>query len=92
MNKTELVEILTEQAFVKLTKAQWKGAVDSILLMIEDKVKDGEVVRFRGFGNFRKKLRKGREGVHPRTGKPITVPDMYLIKFKSGGSFKRKVK
>ncbi len=45
-----------------------------------------------GFGSFKRVLRKARNGINPKTKKPIKIPARYVPVFKAGKKFKEAVK
>ena len=90
MNKATLIETLAEKA--NLSKKQVEALMDSLLKTIMDTIKKGGEVTLTGFGNFSARVRKGREGINPRTKETITIPPTKVVKFKAGKVLKDTLK
>ena len=71
MNKTALIDRIAEGT--GLTKVETEVVLDGLFQTIREAVAAGEVVDVRGFGQFKPKHRKAREGRHPKTQAPITI-------------------
>ena len=56
-----------------------------------DELVKGEVVRISNFGVLEAKVHKARSGTNPRTGEPLTIPEMKLIGFKTALTLKAKL-
>lgn len=86
MNKPELMQIIAEK-----TSCDIKD-VDKIIRAFTEAVADtlnkGEKVTISGFGTFEAKQRSSREGVNPRTGSRIVIPDTITAGFKAGKRLK----
>jgi integration host factor subunit beta len=82
MTKAELVARVA--AKMSLTKTQTEGMVDLFLTSIIDALCRGEKVELRGFGSFRIRQRRAREGRNPKTGDPVPIPAKRVPFFKAG--------
>jgi DNA-binding protein HU-beta len=80
MSKTLLVERLADKMG---TKADAERAVDAVTKEIMAMVEDGEQVVLRGFGTFKKSVRKARTGRNIATGEPIEIAESRKMTFKS---------
>lgn len=82
MNKTELIEIISEEAGI--TKQEARKVVESFIYNVTStlRTKDGKVV-LQGFGTFSVIQRAARQGVNPSTGIPIKIPAKKAAKFKA---------
>ncbi len=89
MNKTELTAKLAERT--GLTKAQAADALNGVIEIITDQMKDGDKVTLTGFGTFSVAERAPRTGRNPRTGEEITIPAAKVPKFKAGKTLKDAV-
>ena len=58
---------------------------------ITEALSKGEKVELRGFGSFRVKRRKSRQGRNPKTGASVKVPEKVVPFFKPGKAFKGMV-
>ncbi|MBZ0159643.1 HU family DNA-binding protein [Candidatus Methylomirabilis sp.] len=91
MTKADLVELVAAQ--VCLTKKDTEIVVDTILegiaraLASED---DGKV-ELRGFGSFRTRQRRARQGRNPQSGDPVHVPPKRIPFFKPGKDLRRLI-
>lgn len=86
MNKTQLIQHITEQA--GLTKQQATSALQAFeTAIIDELANDGEVTLI-GFGTFSVKQRAERQGRNPKTGEVITIPAQKVPHFKAGKAFK----
>lgn len=56
--------------------------------VIEDALKHGEEISFRGFGTLGLHYRKPRSTKHPETGEYVDVPGRYLPKFNFGNELR----
>ncbi|MFA6534484.1 MAG: HU family DNA-binding protein [Patescibacteria group bacterium] len=90
MNKAKLIESLADKA--KVSKKQAEDVLDSLVQTIMDEIKAGAEVTLTGFGTFSARVRKGREGINPRTKQNITVPPTKVVKFKAGKVLKDTLK
>lgn len=86
MNKSELIDIVAEQA--DISKSAAGDALDAVLGGITDALKAGDSVTFVGFGTFSVSDRAARDGRNPRTGETIKIKASKLAKFKAGKALK----
>lgn len=89
MNKTELIEVVAQNADLKKKDAE--AAVNAVLAAIEDALVAGEKVQLIGFGTLEVKAKEARTGRNPATGEAIEIPASKQIKFSAGKSLKDKV-
>lgn len=89
MNKAELIEHMASKT--KLTKADCKRALESILDAVEKTLKKGKSVVLTGFGTFTVLKRKARVGINPATRKKMTIPAKKVPKFRPGKELKDSV-
>jgi len=88
MTKAALVELVATR--VHLTKKDTEFVVDSILDSISKALAskgDGKV-ELRGFGSFRIRKRRARQGRNPQSGEPVQVPPKRVPFFKPGKELK----
>ncbi|KKC98340.1 DNA-binding protein HU-alpha [Photobacterium sp. WH77] len=90
MNKTQLIDLIAEQA--DLTKAQAKDALESTLSGITEALKSGDQVQLIGFGTFKVNHRAARTGRNPQTGKEIQIAAANVPAFVAGKALKDSVK
>ena len=87
MNKTELIEKVTEES--EITKSAATLAVNAVFNNIASALgEDTDKVAIAGFGTFARSLRKARKGVNPQTGKTIEIAATNVVRFKPAKKFK----
>lgn len=90
MNKTELVNIVAENA--EMTKKDAAVAVEAVFEAITEALKQGDKVQLIGFGTFEVRHRAERTGLNPKTKEPITIAATNVPAFKAGKALKDVVK
>lgn len=90
MNRTELIDLVAEQA--ELTKAAASRALDAMLEGIADSLGKGDPVVLVNFGTFVVRQRAAREGRNPQTGEKIKIKAAKAVGFKAGKALKEAVK
>lgn len=86
MNKSEFVNAVAEAA--DLTKADTAKALDGIIQVIRNTLKDGDDVALVGFGTFTVRKRAARTGRNPQTGATIKIKASKVPAFKAGKALK----
>lgn len=76
---------LTDNVAAKLgtTKVAARAAVDAVLDGISELTDQGDTVAIRGFGTFKTKTSKAREGRNPQTGAAIQIEAKTKLTFKA---------
>lgn len=96
MNKTELVNTITEHLATEAAKPVAKSDVarvlNAALEAITLAVAAGDEVQVQGFGTWKRSLVKGGTGRNPSTGEPIKFGDTWTVRFSAGAGFKGAVK
>ena len=82
MTKADLVEHVAEAA--GLSKAEAEEVVNTVLDSIVQALETGDKVELRGFGSFRLRMRRPRQGRNPKTGTTVQVPGKAVPYFKPG--------
>jgi integration host factor subunit beta len=82
MTKADLVEKVAEAA--SLSKTEAEAVVKTVLDSVVDALRSGEKVELRGFGSFRLRQRRPRQGRNPKTGTRVEVPGKSVPYFKPG--------
>lgn len=90
MTKAELIERVSEQ-YTTLTKRQTEILVNTIFDSIKEALAKGDKIEIRGFGSFRLRQRRMREGRNPKTGTLVNVPSKRVPFFKAGKELKELV-
>lgn len=89
-NKMDLIEKVAST--IGSTKADAERAVEAVISMITEKLKNGEEVSVAGLGIFEAKTRAGRTGRNPRTGETIQIKSMKVPKFRASKTLKDAIK
>ncbi len=90
MTKAELIELLVER-LERLTKKEAELIVNTVLKSISDSLAGGDKVELRGFGSFKVKERRSREGRNPKTGTKVQVDEKKVPYFKAGKELRERV-
>lgn len=89
MNKSELIEIISEKT--KTTKKRAEDVVNLIFDSMTDALVKGERIEIRGFGSFVNRHYGSYTGRNPRTSESIEVKPKKLPFFKVGKELKERV-
>ncbi len=89
-NKTDLIDRVHQT--ISCTKADAERAVEAVIAMITESLKEGKEVSVAGLGIFEAKTRAGRTGRNPRTGETIQIKSMRVPKFRASKTLKDAVK
>jgi integration host factor subunit beta len=89
MNKSDLIENLSNEAGLTLKKAD--KLVSRVFSEMGDALAKGERVEIRGFGSFRIRHYDGYVGRNPKTSKTLEVKPKNLPFFKSGLELKKRL-
>jgi DNA-binding protein HU-beta len=90
VNKAELISAIAEKS--ELTKKDSEKALNAMLDSVIAALNKGDKVQIIGFGTFEAKKRNAREGINPRTGKPISIAAATVPSFKAGKALKDAIK
>jgi integration host factor subunit beta len=90
MTKEKLVKKLADKV-TGITKKEIEIIVDTFFDSIKDALASNNKVEVRGFGCFKMRLRKEREGRNPKTGAPVFIPAKLVPFFKAGKELKEMV-
>ena len=82
MTKADLVMEVAKQT--SLTKKESETVIKTIFDSISEALGEGDKVELRGFGSFRVRDRKSRQGRNPKTGDTVNVPAKKVPFFKAG--------
>lgn len=91
MTKADLVELVAAKVY--LTKKDTEVVVDTILDSITKALasaNDGKV-ELRGFGSFRTRQRRARQGRNPQSGQAVHVPAKRIPFFKPGKELRQLI-
>ncbi len=90
MTKAELVDKIAEKK-PGLTRRQVEVVVNTVLDGIKDALSREDKVEIRGFGSFRIRHRRAKEGRNPKTGETVQVPPKKVPFFKAGKEMREMV-
>ena len=80
MNKSLLIKEISKDT--KLTQKDCKLCLNSFIDIVNNSLKQGDIVTISGFGKFNVKLRKSHVGFNPKTRDKIVVPNKNIVNFK----------
>ena len=80
MTREELIQALA-QSHPHLKRRDAGLAIITLFSSIRDALARGEKVEIRGFGSFKIRSRKAREGRNPKTGEQVFVPSRRALLF-----------
>ena len=75
----------------KLSKAQAREAVETILRIIKSSLENGEDVLLSKFGKFNVQDKNARRGRNPQTGESVMLVARKVVTFKPSGILRKKV-
>ncbi len=85
MNKAQLINSVAE---CTSTKKDAQMAVEAVLDSIRKSLKKKEPVTISGFGTFKVKQTKARQGRNPKTGETIQIPAKRKVAFRASKELK----
>jgi integration host factor subunit beta len=89
MTKAELVEEVARVS--ELTKKHSEIIVNTVFDSIIEALRKDEKIELRGFGSFRIRQRRSRQGRNPKTGDKVDVPAKRIPYFKPGKELKELI-
>ncbi|MEW6542846.1 MAG: HU family DNA-binding protein [Nitrospirota bacterium] len=87
MTKAQIIERVAAEV-PTLTKRQAEIVVNTIFNSIRNSLQKGDKTEIRGFGSFRLRARRMKEGRNPKTGATVSVPAKKVPFFKAGKELK----
>ena len=87
MTKAQIIEKISERV-TTLTKRQAEIVVNTMFNCVRDSLQKGDKTEIRGFGSFRLRARRMKEGRNPKTGATVSVPAKKVPFFKAGKDLK----
>jgi integration host factor subunit beta len=88
MIKSQLIEILSER-WTTVTKEQAEKIIDRFFDTIAEALRKGDKVEIRGFGSFRLRHRRAKDGRNPKSGQTVAVPAKKVPFFKASKELKQ---
>lgn len=89
MTKADLVEELVKVS--KISKKHAETIVNTVFSSITDALQRDDKIELRGFGSFRVRKRRSRQGRNPRSGDRVEVPEKRIPYFKPGKELKELI-
>jgi len=86
MTKADLVEEVVRVS--GLSKKQAEIIVNTVFASIVEALESDDKIELRGFGSFRVRRRRSRQGRNPKTGDQVAVPEKRIPYFKPGKELK----
>ena len=89
VTKADLAKYLMDK--LPVGKEEAEILLNAFLQTIVESLKRGDGVELRGFGSFRLRDRKARQGRNPRSGETIQEPPKRVVYFKLGKELRSKL-
>lgn len=89
MKKSDITKKVKNE--LKFTNKEYSDLTQKIFNDITEALIRGEKVKIRGFGTFKIKINKAKNGVNPKTREKIRIPSRRAIKFSVSKPLKEKV-
>jgi integration host factor subunit beta len=86
MTKADLVERVV--AVADVSKKHAETIVETVFTSIVSALRHDDKIELRGFGSFRVRRRRSRQGRNPKTGDRVAVPEKRIPYFKPGKELK----
>lgn len=86
MTKADLVEEVVKAA--EVSKKHAETIVNTVFSSIVAALRREDKIELRGFGSFRVRRRRSRQGRNPKTGDRVEVPEKRIPYFKPGKELK----
>lgn len=90
MNKNELINALSEET--NFSKKDVARVLASFTRIIERTLRKGGKVSLTGFGTYWISKRPARVGINPATKEKISLPAIYVPRFKPGKHLKEQIR
>ena len=90
MNRKKLVEVLSEET--SFNKKDVAKVLDAFLRILLRVLRKGSKIQWSGFGTFTVVRRAARKGINPSTKESISLPAIYVAKFKAGKLLKETIR
>jgi DNA-binding protein HU-beta len=90
MTKAELLDTIAK-ANKDLTKKQVSTVVDAVFMSVGAAIKKDGQFSYPGFGTFKVRKRKAREGRNPQTGETIKIKASKTVGFKPAKALKDRL-
>lgn len=93
MSKSNYVEKIAQDNRPRgLSKKVIQSMVNDTFAFILKSLKEDQKFTYAGFGTFRVKDRKAKQGTNPNTGEKLTIAPCKAVSFKVSGKFKKKLR
>lgn len=86
MTKADIVNQIYEK--IGLSKKEASEILEIVLGIIKDTLKEGEMVKIAGFGNFSVRKKGARKGRNPKSGEEIEITPRKVVTFRPSMVFK----
>ena len=86
MTKADLIDEVVRVS--DMSKKHAEKIVNTVFLSIIEALQKDDKIELRGFGSFRVRKRRSRQGRNPKTGDHVDVPEKRIPYFKPGKELK----
>ena len=90
MNKTDLIDKVTI-SLNTVSRNKVEISVNAILELMTETLKENGRIEIRGFGSFKIRQRRAKNGRNPKTGESVQVPPKKQPHFKPGKEMRERV-
>ena len=89
MKKSDIANELYEK--IGISKKEALDIVELVLSILKENLKNGEIIKIAGFGNFVVRNKRERKGRNPKTGEEIGISPRKVVTFRPSHIFKQYV-
>ncbi|CUS83564.1 DNA-binding protein HU-beta [Candidatus Kryptonium thompsonii] len=89
MDKSEFLNLLSKRANISYDEARL--FYDKFIARFAKAIKSGQNIRISGFGEFKRKIRKGKRVFDPKTGLERVIPSKVVVSFLPAKIFADKI-
>lgn len=87
--KLQIVEEVKDRTH--LSEEDVGKCYNAIIDVIVETVANGDQIAMHRLGRFHQQIRKARNGINPKTGEHIYIPEITVPKFRASNTFKKVV-
>jgi nucleoid DNA-binding protein len=87
MTRAEMYDVIAREAGIQKKEARFIW--EYIIVNVKLRLKKFDEVTLPGIGRIKKVRIRGHNGLHPKTKKPVTIPDHTILRLKADKSFMR---
>ena len=89
VTRNEIAEAIFNE--IGLSRSECNDFVDDIIDLLINGIVNDKFVKIAGFGSFKLRFKKERQGRNPKTKEPAIITSRYVILFRVSQSLKEKL-